>query len=74
MTTTPDANAARAPLAVGTRVEVLTGFDGSWTGGFSVAGHDGDRYRIRRRSDDVELPVTFPPEAVRRAPRPMWWV
>ncbi|MCB0977727.1 MAG: hypothetical protein KDB02_09740 [Acidimicrobiales bacterium] len=63
----------RPMLGVGTRVEVRSAFD--WSGGFAVEGHDGDRYLIRRRSDDEVLPVSFAAADVRRERRnSMWWI
>lgn len=72
MTATGDAR-ARPSLSPGTRVEVRNGFD--WSSGFAVEVHDGDGYRIRRRSDGSVLPVTFEAGDVRRERRSsMWWV
>lgn len=63
----------RPRLAPGTRVEVRSAFD--WAPGFVIEGDDGDRYLVRRHSDDEVLPVSFPPEDVRREKhRSMWWV
>lgn len=65
--------ADRSTLTVGTRVEVRSAFE--WAGGFAVAAVVDDGYRLRRRSDGVELPATFPPDDVRRDRRTsMWWV
>jgi hypothetical protein len=43
------------------RVEVRSRFDGSWCRGFEIAGvlDDGERYRVRRVSDGVLLPVSI---------------
>ena len=72
MSATGDA-ATRPRLAPGTKVEVRSAFD--WASGFAVEGDDGERYVVRRRSDDEVLPVSFPPDAVRREKhRSMWWV
>lgn len=69
-----EAGADRPLLAVGTRVEVRTGFDDSWSNGFAVEAHAVDGYRLRRRSDDQVLPVAFDPDRVRRERRnAMWW-
>ncbi len=69
-----DATDPAAPLEVGTRVEVRTGFDGSWTNGFAVADATAEGYRLRRRSDRLLLPTVFPPDAVRRERKnSMWW-
>lgn len=73
-----EATDATAPapdlLPVGSKVEVRTGFDGSWAGGFEVAGHDGDEYLLRRRSDDVQLPAAVAASQVRRERKSMWWM
>jgi hypothetical protein len=70
----------------GTRVEVRTRFDRRWSTGFEVdavlgtvddgTGHEGLRYRIRRRSDDSILPTEFAPDEVRseKKGRSMWWI
>ncbi len=64
-----------AVYEVGTRVEVRTSFDGSWSRGFTVLGTDGRNYRLRRSSDGTELPTTFAPEDVRaEEKRSMWWI
>lgn len=74
MTGPSDAPSGRTPLPLGTRVEVRTGFDGSWSSGFVVEAHTPDGYRLRRRSDDEVLPVELPAEAVRRERKnSMWW-
>ncbi len=57
-----------------TRVEVQTGFDRSWTNGFTVEERTPDGYRLRRRSDGRVLPTVFPFEDVRRERTAMWWV
>jgi hypothetical protein len=59
-------------LVPGTSVEVLVRFHGSWTAGFEVAAAiRNGRYRLRRRSDGVVLPTTFPRDDLRptRSPR-----
>lgn len=63
-------------LPAGTGVEVRNGFDGGWSEGFEVLGHDGDRYRVLRCSDGSELPRTFSTDEVRRTRNrsSMWWV
>lgn len=72
MTATGDTD-GRPMLKVGTRVEVRSAFD--WAAGFAVEDHDGERYVIRRRSDDEVLPVSFSAEDVRREHRnSMWWI
>lgn len=66
---------APEPLPAGTRVEVRNGFDRSWARGFVVVGHADGRYRIRRRSDDTDLPGTVDADDVRRERRrSTWWV
>lgn len=59
-------------LAPGTRVEVRSAFE--WASGFAIERDEGDHYVVRRRSDGEILPVPFPPDAVRREHRSMWWV
>lgn len=67
-------NAGSAQLPKGTRVEVQTGFDGSWASGFEVAEVFPDDYRLRRRSDDELLPTTIPAAKVRKERKnSMWW-
>jgi hypothetical protein len=63
-------------LAPGTKVEVRTSFDRSWSRGFEVVEALGEEsYRVRRHSDDVVLPVALPAEDVRRErSRSYWWV
>ena len=70
----PDESSTSDPLAVGTRVEVRTGFDRSWAKGFVVESLADDGYRLRRRSDRAVLPGTFTPDDVRAERRSsMWW-
>lgn len=74
MATSSDAPAGRTLLPIGTKVEVRTGFDGSWSSGFAVEAHTADGYRLRRRSDDEVLPVELAHDAVRRERKnAMWW-
>lgn len=62
-------------MALGTKVEVRNGFDGSWSRGFEVAAADEEGYRLRRLSDGSVLPRSFPDEAVRQERRRnMWWI
>lgn len=62
-------------LAPGTRVEVLTDFDRSWSKGFVVEEATAGGYRLRRRSDSVVLPDEFPADQVREEHRSsMWWI
>lgn len=66
----------RRLLPAGTKVEVRTGFDGSWSTGFAIEAVTAEgTYRIRRRSDDEVLPTEFRSGAVRRERKSsMWWV
>jgi len=69
-----DATHGRALLPVGTKVEVQTGFDGSWTTGFEIHEHTTAGYRLRRRSDAEVLPASVSPDAVRKERKnAMWW-
>jgi hypothetical protein len=69
-----DTGSHRPLLLEGTKVEVRTGFDDSWSSGFAVESLEGDGYRLRRRSDDQVLPVVFDPTQVRRERKnSMWW-
>lgn len=70
-----DAAADDRALADGTKVEVRSRFDRSWSSGFTVEQATATGYRVRRRSDDHVLPVEIPAEDVRRErTRSMWWV
>jgi hypothetical protein len=53
-------------LAIGTPVEVRTGYLRSWTNGFNVAEPTNDGYWLRRSSDQYVLPRPFDAEEVRR--------
>jgi hypothetical protein len=57
---------SRHELPTGTRVEVRTGYDGSWSYGFEVAQMTDDGYWLRRVSDRYLLPRAFVPADVRR--------
>jgi hypothetical protein len=63
-------------LAPGTKVEVRTRYDRSWSKGFEVVEALGDEaYRVRRLSDDVVLPVALPADDVRKErSSSYWWV
>jgi hypothetical protein len=63
-------------ITAGTRVEVRTGYDRSWAGGFEVLAESQQGFTVRRLSDGRELPHTFAPDDVRRERRDanMWWV
>jgi hypothetical protein len=61
-------------IPVGTKVEVRNRFDQHWAHGFEVAGHEGDRYQVRRMSDGTVLPVTFDEDALRKERKKSnWW-
>jgi hypothetical protein len=60
-------------LPPGTKVEVRTSFDRSWSRGFEVAEGDGHCYRVRRLSDGVLLPVPVAAADVRRERSASWW-
>ena len=71
---------ARARLAddadgrPGTHVEVRNRLDGRWARGFEIIKHEDGGYRLRRLSDDVELPLVFHEDDVRREKkRGTWW-
>lgn len=65
---------SQGTLTAGTKVEVRTGFDRSWSAGFVVAERTDDGYRLQRRSDGELLPVLFPFDDVRRERHTkMWW-
>jgi hypothetical protein len=58
-------------LDVGDDVEVFSGFEHTWTTGFSVAEVlQGNRYRLRRRSDDALLPDPTGGSDLRARPTP----
>lgn len=66
----------------GTRVEVRSRFDGSWSSGFTLESEDLDpegrvlARRVKRVSDGMVLPDTFKPVDVRREAhrqRSLWW-
>jgi hypothetical protein len=73
---TPRVSQAREAIAPGTPVEVRTGYDRSWAGGFEVLAVTQEGYVLRRLSDGSELPHTFTADDVRRERRDanMWWV
>jgi len=61
-------------LPIGTKVEVRRRFDQHWARGFEVAGHEGDRYQLRRLSDGELLPVAFDPDSLRKErKKSTWW-
>jgi hypothetical protein len=66
-------------VRTGTRVEVRTRFESSWTRGFEIADCDdsqgGPLYKVRRRSDGSILPVTFKEDDLREERRRQtWWI
>ncbi len=63
-----------SPIPAGDRVEVRTGFDRSWTSGFTVEEATAGGYRLRRRSDGRILPTVFAFDDVRHERHSMWWV
>jgi hypothetical protein len=56
---TPLDAAKATSFRTGTEVEVLTRYEGHWVSGFAIASVDQDRFRLRRHSDGVVLPVSF---------------
>lgn len=63
----------------GTRVEVRSRFERTWSRGFEIAEEIDDggalRYRIRRRSDGSVLPAVFTDDDVREEKRDrLWWI
>jgi hypothetical protein len=74
MTVVTMAEPTERALTPQTRVEVRNRFDGRWNRGFEVAEVVGDRYRIRRTSDEQLLPSLFTADEVRREHRRgQWW-
>ena len=65
---TPD-----AVLPDGTPVEVCSRFEGTWAGGFEVAGASEAGYRVRRVFDGRVLPGEFPTDEVRRRDEARRW-
>jgi hypothetical protein len=59
----------------GTRVEVRSHYDDSWARGFEIAEVvDDKRYRVRRLSDGMVLPLDFTDDDIRRERRSgLWW-
>ena len=60
----------REPTNTGQSVEVWNAFTRTWTPGFEVTGADADRVRVRRTSEDVELPGDVAADAVRPRRQP----
>src|SRR3954469_2952871 len=65
---------ARPALAVGTEVEVRTGYDRSCSPGFHIAEAPDGGCRLERASDRTPLPAVFSCEDVRRRRSSFWWV
>ena len=63
-------------LEPGTRVEVRSRFDGSWTRGFEVASCDDRGYMLMRMSDRAVLNALFAGDDIRpeRRRNNLWWV
>lgn len=62
------------PFAVGDKVEVRRRLDDKWARGFAVLEATEAGYRLRRMSDGVEIPATFPRSDVRKErKRDYWW-
>jgi len=75
MTTLDQLQEHEVVLEPGTRVEVRSRFDASWSHGFEVADATDTGYRIRRLSDRMILPVEFVFDDVRKERRRqgLWW-
>jgi hypothetical protein len=71
----PDLTLTPGVLAPGTKVEVRKRFDASWAPGFEVVHLEKSGYRLKRLSDNTELPVEFSEDDVRPERRKggMWW-
>ncbi len=69
-----DPAASKGSIPPATKVEVRTGFDRSWTSGFTVEEQTPTGYRLRRRSDGRVLPRVFPFEEVRHERHDIWWM
>jgi hypothetical protein len=62
------------PVATGDKVEVRRRLDDHWARGFEILEVTDAGYRLRRLSDGVEIPATFPPADVRKErKRDFWW-
>jgi hypothetical protein len=60
-------------LPQGTPVQVRDRFEFAFRSGFEVSSNTKAGYRLRRRSDGVELPIDFPANEVRaEGNRPSW--
>lgn len=75
LTNAPSSDHRSGAYPAGTRVEVHSRFDDSWSKGFEVAEVTADGYHIRRSSDGEVLPVEFSASEVRKERRRSnWWV
>ena len=64
----------RPRLRTGDKVEVRRRLDDQWARGFEVLAVTDTGYRLRRLSDGVELPATFPADDIRKErKRSTWW-
>lgn len=63
-------------LQPGTRVEVRSRFDGSWTRGFEVSACSDKGYTLVRLSDGAVLNALFAAEDIRpeRRKNNLWWI
>lgn len=62
-------------LEPGSRVDVRSSLDGSWSHGFEVVEVVEEGYLVRRSSDERILPRPLLPDDVRRERRSsMWWI
>lgn len=66
-----DYDAGRLPQ--GTPVQVRDRFEFAFRSGFEVSSSTAAGYRLRRRSDGVELPIDFPSNDVRPEGRRSNW-
>jgi hypothetical protein len=70
----PSSSETSDGLEPGARVEVLQRFEARWARGFEIVEVLDDGYRLRRRSDDAELPAVFAHDQVRaERRRDTWW-
>ncbi len=71
----PDTSTVAGPsLPVGTHVEVRSGLDGSWQGGFVVQEVTEAGYLLMREMDSAVLPELPHDRVRRRRRRSTWWV
>ena len=68
------APARTSVLDAGDKVEVRRRLDDKWARGFTIVDRSDAGFRLRRLSDGVELPTTFPTADVRKErKRSTWW-